>query len=108
MVRSFGEDVAGSDATSADPGASSAAVANLTPPAGGKPVPPAGGWAPGPARCSVVHMRDRVTNLLRNPRVQGTGDAVLAAVMAVSSVVPVLGGDPSWGRPKALGVTLGL
>jgi signal transduction histidine kinase len=41
-------------------------------------------------------------------RVQGTGDAVLAGLMAVSSVVPVLGGDPSWGRPKALGVVLGL
>ena len=47
-------------------------------------------------------------NWLRNPRVQGTGDAVLAAFMAVSSVVPVLGGDPSWGQPKALGVALGL
>ena len=47
-------------------------------------------------------------NLLRNPRVQGTGDAVLAGLMAVSSVVPVLGGDPSWGRPKTLGVVLGL
>jgi signal transduction histidine kinase len=53
-------------------------------------------------------MRDRVASLLRNPRVQGTGDAVLAAFMAVSSVVPVLGGDPSWGRPRALGVALGL
>ena len=45
---------------------------------------------------------------LRNPRVQGTGDAVLALVLAVTSVVPVLGGDPSWGRPKALGVALAL
>jgi signal transduction histidine kinase len=53
-------------------------------------------------------MSARIVNLLRNPRVQGTGDAVLAAFMAVSSVVPVLGGDPSWGRPKALGVALGL
>jgi len=49
-----------------------------------------------------------VENLLRNPRVQGTGDALLAVVLAVSSVVPVLGGDPSWGRPKALGVVLAL
>ena len=48
-------------------------------------------------------------NWLRNPRVQGTGDALLAAFMAVTSVVPVLAfGDPSWGKPKALGVTLGL
>ena len=45
---------------------------------------------------------------LRNPRVQGTGDALLAAVLAVTSVVPVLGGDPSWGRPKSLGVALAL
>ena len=46
---------------------------------------------------------------LRNPRVQGTGDALLAAILAVTSVVPVLAfGDPSWGKPKALGVTLGL
>ncbi len=47
-------------------------------------------------------------NWLRNPRVQGAGDAVLAALLAISSVIPVLGGDPSWGRPKALGVALGL
>ena len=48
-------------------------------------------------------------NWLRNPRVQGTGDALLAAILAVTSVVPVLAfGDPSWGKPKALGVTLGL
>ena len=46
---------------------------------------------------------------LRNPRVQGTGDAVLAAFLAVTSVLPVLAfGDPSWGKPKALGVALGL
>ena len=46
---------------------------------------------------------------LRNPRVQGTGDAVLAAVLAFTSVVPVLAlGDLSWGKPKALGVVLGL
>ena len=47
-------------------------------------------------------------NWLRNPQVQGAGDAVLAALLAISSVIPVLGGDPSWGRPKALGVALGL
>jgi signal transduction histidine kinase len=50
-----------------------------------------------------------VESWLRNPRVQGTGDAVLAALMAATSVVPVLAfGDPSWGHPKALGVALGL
>ena len=48
-------------------------------------------------------------NWLRNPRVQGTGDALLAAFLAFTSVVPVLAyGDPSWGKPKALGVVLGL
>ena len=48
-------------------------------------------------------------NWLRNPRVQGTGDAVLAAFLAFTSVLPVLAfGDPSWGKPKALGVALGL
>ena len=48
-------------------------------------------------------------NWLRNPRVQGTGDAVLAAVLAFTSVVPVLAlGDLSWGKPKALAVVLGL
>ena len=48
-------------------------------------------------------------NWLLSPRVQGTGDALLAAGLAVTSVVPVLAlGDLSWGRPKALGVALGL
>jgi len=46
---------------------------------------------------------------LRNPRMQGTGDALLAVVLAVTSVVPVLvKHDPSWGRPEALGVALAL
>jgi signal transduction histidine kinase len=54
-------------------------------------------------------MRSRVESWLRNPRVQGAGDAVLAAVLAFTSVVPVLDlGDLSWGRPKALGVVLAL
>ena len=56
----------------------------------------------------VRRMRDRIVRLLRSPRAQGAGDAVLAAVLAFTSVVPVLGGDPSWGKPKALGVALGL
>src|ERR1700749_1923943 len=99
----------GSDARSGRPGASSAAVAKFAPPRGGNPVPPAGGCVPRPVRCTVVHMRRRVENWLRNPRVQGIGDAVLAAVLAVTSVLPVLAfGDPSWGKPKALGVALGL
>jgi len=53
-------------------------------------------------------MRWRVENWLRNPRVQGTGDVLLALFMAASSVAPVLAGDLSWGKPKALGVTLAL
>jgi signal transduction histidine kinase len=53
-------------------------------------------------------MRRRVENWLRNPRVQGTGDVVLAVLLALSSVAPVLDGDPSWGKPKALGVALAL
>jgi signal transduction histidine kinase len=54
-------------------------------------------------------MRRRVEYWLRNPRVQGTGDAVLAAFLAATSVLPVLAvGDLSWGHPKALGVALGL
>jgi signal transduction histidine kinase len=53
-------------------------------------------------------MRRRVDNWLRNPRVQGTGDVLLALFMAASSVAPVLAGDLSWGKPKALGVTLAL
>jgi signal transduction histidine kinase len=40
---------------------------------------------------------------------QRTGDAALAVLLAISSVVPVLvKDDPSWGQPKALGVTLAL
>jgi signal transduction histidine kinase len=54
-------------------------------------------------------MRRRVPSWLRNPRVQGIGDALLAVVLAVTSVLPVLAvGDPSWGRPKALAVALAL
>src|SRR6516164_5504019 len=105
---SLGDGHCGLDATSGGPGASSAVTANLAPPAGGNLVPPAGGCALGPAGCTVVHMRRRVENWLRNPRVQGNGDVVLAVVLAVTSVVPVLGGDPSWGSPKALGVALAL
>jgi signal transduction histidine kinase len=53
-------------------------------------------------------MRRRIESMLRNPRVQGAGDAVLAFVLAATSVVPVLGGEPPWGKPKALGVVLAL
>jgi xanthine/uracil permease len=50
-----------------------------------------------------------VSGWLRNPRVQGIGDALVAAVLAVASLVPILvKGDPSWGRPRALAVALAL
>jgi signal transduction histidine kinase len=53
-------------------------------------------------------MRRRVEWLLRNPRVQGAGDAILAAVLAILSIVPILGGDLSWGRPQQLALTLAI
>ena len=53
-------------------------------------------------------MRHHVEPFLRNARVQGAGDALLALVLAVTSVVPVLHGDPWWGRPELLGVALAL
>jgi signal transduction histidine kinase len=53
-------------------------------------------------------MRSRVQSWLRNPRVQGAGDTLLAVFLAITSVLPVLSGDPSWGKPKTLGVTLAL
>jgi signal transduction histidine kinase len=53
-------------------------------------------------------MRRRVESLLRNARVQGAGDVLLALVLAVSSVGPVLSGNPEFGRPVALGVVLAL
>jgi signal transduction histidine kinase len=40
--------------------------------------------------------------------VQRAGDALLALALALSSIVPVLTGDPSWGTPKTLGMTLAL
>jgi signal transduction histidine kinase len=50
-----------------------------------------------------------VENWLRRPRVQSIGDALLAGILAVTSVVPILAiGDPSWGKPKALAVPLAL
>lgn len=42
----------------------------------------------------------------RESRVQRAGDALLALALAVSSVVPVLNGDPSWGTPPGLGLVL--
>jgi signal transduction histidine kinase len=53
-------------------------------------------------------MRRRVEDFLRNRRVQGAGDALLALVLAATSVPAVLHGDLSWGSPKPLGVTLAL
>ena len=53
-------------------------------------------------------MRRRAEDLLRSRRVQGAGDVLLPVVLAVTSVVGVLAGDPSWGRPKPLGLVLAL
>jgi signal transduction histidine kinase len=44
----------------------------------------------------------------RRPRVQLASDATLALLLAVTSVVPVLTGDPSWGTPKSLALVLAL
>ena len=56
----------------------------------------------------VHRMRDRVAKILRNPRVQGAGDAVLAFVLAATSLLGVLTGDLSWGRSKPIGIALAL
>jgi signal transduction histidine kinase len=53
-------------------------------------------------------MRQRLSGLLQDRRIQRVGDVVLALGLAITSVVPVLGGDPSWGHPVPLGVTLAL
>ncbi|HZS24214.1 MAG TPA: histidine kinase [Gaiellaceae bacterium] len=54
-------------------------------------------------------MRRGLESFVRNQRVQGVGDTLLAVALALSSVLPVLArNDPSWGRPKALGVSLAL
>ena len=47
-------------------------------------------------------------NWLRNPRVQGSGDAVLAALLRDQLGHPRVYGRRPSGRPKALGVALGL
>lgn len=43
---------------------------------------------------------------LRRPGVQRAGDALLALALGLASIVPVLNGDPSWGRPATLGLVL--
>ena len=54
-------------------------------------------------------MKHRITSLARNPQLQRAGDAALAFVLAVSSVLPILvEDDPSWGHPKAAAVVLAL
>jgi signal transduction histidine kinase len=42
----------------------------------------------------------------RRPDIQRAGDALLALALAATSIVPVLNGDPSWGRPPMLGLVL--
>src|SRR5579872_4028816 len=54
-------------------------------------------------------MKRSPLSFVRDPRVQGAGDVLLAVVLAVSSVLPILvKGDPSWGHPKWLAVVLAL
>ena len=53
-------------------------------------------------------MRRRIESVLRNPRVQGAGDALLAFVLAATSLLGVLSGQTSWGTPKAVAVVLAL
>jgi signal transduction histidine kinase len=59
-------------------------------------------------RLYLHRVKRRISGFIRNPRWQRLGDALLALVLVVTSVIPVLGGDPSWGKPKLLGVTLGI
>jgi signal transduction histidine kinase len=53
-------------------------------------------------------MTHRVESVLRNPRVQGAGDAFLALVLAATSVLGVLTSQPNWGRPVPLALGLAL
>jgi len=62
----------------------------------------------GAARRYLHRVKRRISWFIRNPRWQRLGDALLALLLVVSSVLPVLGGDTSWGKPKLLGVTLGI
>jgi signal transduction histidine kinase len=54
-------------------------------------------------------MRKRIVSLVRDPRVQGAGDALLAFLLAVTSVGSIfLRNDLSWGRQQPLAVALAL
>jgi len=54
-------------------------------------------------------MLERVTSIAWSPRLQRVGDAVLAVLLAGSSVAPILvRDDPSWGTPRALAISLAL
>jgi signal transduction histidine kinase len=44
--------------------------------------------------------------LLRDPRAQGIGNALLTSALTVSSVIGVLSGEPSWGNQRPLALTL--
>jgi signal transduction histidine kinase len=60
-------------------------------------------------RSTVVRMPERLDLLSRDPRVQRWGDAVLALLLAVSSLVPVVAErDPSWGENVPLAIVLAL
>jgi signal transduction histidine kinase len=58
---------------------------------------------------TVVPMRERLEELLRNRSVQRAGDAVLAFLLAATSLVGILaGGDLSWGANRPLAIVLAL
>ena len=60
-------------------------------------------------RDTVSCMRDRLEALVREPRAQRIGDAVLAFLLAASSLIPVVvKHDPSWGRNEPLAIVLAL
>ena len=57
----------------------------------------------------VRRMKKRVESLVRDPRMQGVGDSLLALLLALSSLATILFRDDlSWGSPKSLAVALAL
>jgi signal transduction histidine kinase len=63
----------------------------------------------GRRRATVNSMRARLDALVREPRVQRLGDAVVAFLLAASSVLPVVvKHDPSWGSNEPLAIVIAL
>jgi signal transduction histidine kinase len=60
-------------------------------------------------RDTFEQVRGLLDFLRRHPRLQPAGDALLALVLALTSIVPiVVRDDPSWGHPEWLAVLLAL